>query len=835
MKRTSSFRRAAMLLGIGLVSGCSLDIDALRQGSGDAGMTMMPDAPSCTPDPQCADAGGSRCDGDNLIECTADAQGCMTATVTTCTDSGTVCNEDAGAASCVDPCSLITTCDAATSCDGRSLVTCSADDNGCLVDPMPMQCDWYCGMSDTDASCIDAQCPLFSHSAMEIDCSAGTYMFAPGDLRYTQVPFCDGQLTNQIGVVPFRASERSVVTIDAVTSASPTAMQAIDLHDGRAGDCLSGYDCRQGFATITTTPTRREFIAEAGVPYYLAWGSIGGVYGPPALTISCTTIVCGNSMIETSPDGFGETCDDGNTDPGDGCSPGCQRSNGWRCTGEPSVCEEVCGNGMVDMDASELCDDGNTTAGDGCSADCQTEHGYLCTSTSGSPSSCTHVCGNGMLDAAAGEECDDGNEVDGDGCSSECYFEAGYICSGEPSMCELACGNSTIDVAQGEDCDDGNTVAGDGCSDTCQRERYYTCSGEPSVCEVACGNGQLDYIPERPETCDDGNTTDGDGCSSQCGTELNYVCSGTPDVCTFSCGNGTLDYQAGETCDDGNRVDGDGCSRDCYLEPLYTCSGATCTRVCGNGTLDYGTNPPEQCDDHNLTDGDGCSSTCRMEPGYACVDGTDCNQTRCGNLIVDGEEECDDGNSDNTDGCTAQCTMQTGFYCQHVPSTCALTSCGDSTQDPGEGCDDGNRSPGDGCSPRCAVELPAVGMTTSVTGLLALTDPTYQRQNADCRVNMSTGDFYYRSYVFENTGPSRLTISVLADWTADGYLHVYDFPFVPEEPTARCVDGNDDYGNTGRSFIPPFSVDPGQRIVVVASTFSPNVTMDDYTITVRAY
>ena len=59
-------------------------------------------------------------------------------------------------------------------------------------------------------------------------------------------------------------------------------------------------------------------------------------------TISVTI----NSVIET-----GETCDDGNTIGGDGCSATCSL--------------EVCGNGILDV--GEECDDSNTSGGDGCS------------------------------------------------------------------------------------------------------------------------------------------------------------------------------------------------------------------------------------------------------------------------------------------------------------------------------------------------------------------------------------------------------------------------------------------------------------------------------------
>ena len=88
----------------------------------------------------------------------------------------------------------------------------------------------------------------------------------------------------------------------------------------------------------------------------------------------------------------------------------------------------ACGNGVVG--GGESCDDGNTISGDGCSSTCQTESGYVC---NGQPSTCSPVCGDGLR--RGGEECDDGNSASGDGCSSICLTESGFVCSGEPSVC----------------------------------------------------------------------------------------------------------------------------------------------------------------------------------------------------------------------------------------------------------------------------------------------------------------------------------------------------------------------------------------------------------------
>ncbi len=335
--------------------------------------------------------------------------------------------------------------------------------------------------------------------------------------------------------------------------------------------------------------------------------------------VACVT-VCGDG-VPVLP----EHCDDGNTDDGDGCSATCQVEAGWDCPlaeedaeDVTSVCAPRCGDSYVI--GGETCDDGNTDDGDGCSAACVPEEGWTC----GAPGvACVQdpVCGNGEVED--GEGCDDGNTDDGDGCSAACTVEVaepecgndvlendeqcddgntddGDGCS---AACEVepACGDGTVD--EGEDCDDGNTDDGDGCSAACELE-------------PACGDGTVD----DGEDCDDGNTDDGDGCSATCEDE----------VPAPTCGNGEV--EEGEDCDDGNLTDFDGCSRDCQGEQPPECGNsvveggdggeecddgntddgdgcsATCTNepICGNGEVEVG----ESCDDGDTVSGDGCSAEC---------------------------------------------------------------------------------------------------------------------------------------------------------------------------------------------------------------------------------
>jgi len=148
------------------------------------------------------------------------------------------------------------------------------------------------------------------------------------------------------------------------------------------------------------------------------------------------TAVCGDSTIDPP-----ETCDDGNTVSGDGCS------------GE-SCLDEVCGDSIVNPDPApgpeEECDDGNTVDDDGC--------------TAGTTPNCQFDCGDGEIDAAAtpAEVCDDGNATNGDGCDDDPSATSPGNCTA------TACGNGVITAP--ETCDDGNTTPDDGCDATCQTE-----------------------------------------------------------------------------------------------------------------------------------------------------------------------------------------------------------------------------------------------------------------------------------------------------------------------------------------------------------------------------
>jgi cysteine-rich repeat protein len=63
------------------------------------------------------------------------------------------------------------------------------------------------------------------------------------------------------------------------------------------------------------------------------------------------TIRCGDGIIddEDTWNAFNETCDDGNTDSGDGCQDDCDLIEpGYECPTNGTACNLICGNGDLE-------------------------------------------------------------------------------------------------------------------------------------------------------------------------------------------------------------------------------------------------------------------------------------------------------------------------------------------------------------------------------------------------------------------------------------------------------------------------------------------------------
>jgi len=251
---------------------------------------------------------------------------------------------------------------------------------------------------------------------------------------------------------------------------------------------------------------------------------------------------CGDGILERN-----ETCDDGNTESGDGCNRACQAEANYDCSEVGQLCKNlaVCGNGLLTSD--ETCDDGNEEPGDGCSSDCQTiEDGWICPVPG---RKCIPQCGDSKL--IGDEACDDGNASGEDGCSSTCQVEPGYDCPtlGKPCI-KAECGNGKREVGEKCDCGtDENNIPdgcnavnglfygdGKGCSKTCTAEpNCLDKDGKTQACSSSCGDGNID--PD--EECDDGNANEGDGCSSECKKEEGFSCETTTQQDSTTCESGS--------------------------------------------------------------------------------------------------------------------------------------------------------------------------------------------------------------------------------------------------------------------------------------------------------
>jgi cysteine-rich repeat protein len=106
---------------------------------------------------------------------------------------------------------------------------------------------------------------------------------------------------------------------------------------------------------------------------------------------------------------YGEQCDNGNQV---GCR-GCVIEKDWTCrnvVGQPSICTAnivlpKCGNGIYEPSFGEQCDDGNTNNGDGCNVFCNVEAYWVCPNGINCVLINNYIpsgCGNGMYEPSRG-------------------------------------------------------------------------------------------------------------------------------------------------------------------------------------------------------------------------------------------------------------------------------------------------------------------------------------------------------------------------------------------------------------------------------------------------
>ncbi len=460
---------------------------------------------------------------------------------------------------------------------------------------------------------------------------------------------------------------------------------------------------------------------------------------------------CGDGHVTGS-----ESCDDGNTAAGDGCSASCKL-------------EGNCGNGVLNA-ATEQCDDGNMTNGDGCSSTCKREG----------------TCGNSVVEP--GETCDDGNTDVADGCNSVCLTEAGYTCTGMPSTCTPdggpgSCSAPSAITLMMSGSDLTATVNGDTTNSMndlpeAECDGIDSGAGKENVWSFTTTDVRDVMITMTPDGDFDGSVR---MMTAPCDVNAQVVDQVGDDGCSDYGGGGEYEILGYVNLPAGTyyiAVDG---YTDTDAGP-YSLEIVATTPGCGDGTVGN----LEFCDDGNSTPNDGCTN-CTVDDGYNCdtSEPSVCQAEGCGDGIIQDDEECDDDNTDDSDGCSSLCVVETGYTCYDEPSICVEAGCGNGLIESGEECDDGNMVSNDRCSATCVLEH---------TALEAGTEPA---NNTTAQVLPSGNSHIIRgTFTDGDIDLYKFTLTVASKVEIETYSTINgtdtDYSGVGSTPIFDCLTGDDD-------------------------------------------
>ncbi|CAD8154790.1 unnamed protein product [Paramecium octaurelia] len=420
--------------------------------------------------------------------------------------------------------------------------------------------------------------------------------------------------------------------------------------------------------------------------------------------------ICGDKLIVN-----GEDCDDGNSNPFDGCDQckykcqdecqNCHQGKCYQCKDGFTYkqgtyqCIATCGDKMIQGD--EQCDDGNNNALDGCHLCrivcdihciyCENGQCLKCNENNGwylnAFNHCQYICGDGIINREY-EQCDDKNNNPFDlcnqclfGCSEHCIAcqngvclkcQAGFRYLHRTKQCLPICGDSLI--VGYEQCEDALSEVNHSCN-----QCKFKCDSKCLQCEynqcLQCEYGYQLRNNKCEEQCGDGIKVGDEECEY---IDIYQVVSTGCLNCQQNCGSGCLICTKGicELCKQG------------YLREQFKCKP-----ICGDMIIV----DPEECDDANMEPYDKCHIckhscvpqclTCSFgvctemeEPSIVVVDPIEiacldyCKHCQIENVCIICEE-----------------------YFQLSNSIC-LPICGDGFIIPGlEQCEDGNDIPYDGC------------------------------------------------------------------------------------------------------------------------------------------
>ena len=391
---------------------------------------------------------------------------------------------------------------------------------------------------------------------------------------------------------------------------------------------------------------------------------------------------------------------------------------------------------------------------------------------------------------------------------------------------------STNDFATCAFSDPGNATGGDAVY-------AFTAEADQTVCFSTAEANYDTLIYVRAATCGDANAEI--ACNDDIDFDaLVYQSQVTVDVATgtiyyvfvdgwnaaagafaLSAMPGPCDEIAAEICGDGVDNDGDGAG-DCA--DVACLSHPSCIEECGDG-IDNDADGRIDCND----------ATCRDTPVCIelCHDGIDNNR--------DGTVDCGDPMCADVDPCGEICGDAVGND-GNLAVDCFDDACTDDEACQPFACQpDGLCPPGFLCiaGDICAVEptdaavpiaLPGAGI--DLAGAIDEGDPTWARPTAACGASVE-GLRFFEPWRLTNPHDYALTVDVLANWSGDGFLHLFIDPFGPAD-FSGCITGNDDFAGLGRSLLTNIRIPPAGTVVLVASTFEAADPIGDYTIRINS-
>ena len=522
---------------------------------------------TCLANPDCTD--GNDCTTDicslsshtcsSTIDTTKNGQGC-----TINNNPGTCRNGDCVLAGCGN--SIV---DQGEECDtGLSNGTGAGCTSNCQF-----ECDAEADCTDNNACSGSETCAIVAGGKK---CQLGTPLGAGDECQTLPRRICNANLVCVL-------SQCGDLHVDPVIGEQCDDGNTNDT-DGCQNDCHFGCQNDQGCSdsnacngTETCITVSGGKVCSPGTPL-----QTGAVCLTPPRSIctsggACVQSRCGDVFVDP---GAGEQCDDGDTDPADGCKNDCT----FTCTSNAN------------------CSDSNSCTRDECNTTLHTcsnpvdstQNGLPCTAGT-TPGTCQGAacvpaqCGNSIVDLGAGEECDRGalNGQTDSGCTASCQFQCDLVPGCDDGN---ACNGSEVcePVTGGQRCRTGATPPlAKGA--VCLASPRKICDANAGNCVSSiCGDGLVDNANGGTEECDRGalNGNPTSGCTSTC----QFACDTAADCDDDNDCNGvetcqTLTGGVGKTCGTGTPLNP---GAVCLASPRRICSGALdcLLSTCGDGFVD---------------------------------------------------------------------------------------------------------------------------------------------------------------------------------------------------------------------------------------------------------